>query len=695
MSLVTPALLFGAIVPTQQASAQIGPLPNVVNACSGVSLPRSVVTDILGPVATGIVGPMEGTLNPLIDVVADLPLVGTVVAPLDIDLSTLLANAAAGENITLQVINTEGELVAPEDSCITQADSFSLETPQGIAIGGNRISGLGAEGAPASAGEINSIAFGNAATTDATAPGAIAFGNSATVGAGAAGGVALGTGASATGANGVAIGANSVASRGPLTGYTAFGLAAPQSSAGEFSVGAAGAERQITNVAAGSAPTDAVNVAQLEAVAAAVGAIDEAAVRYDGADRSVVTLDGANGTQVTNVAPGALSGTSTDAVNGSQLFATNQTVVENTSDINALDGRVTNNNTAISNLTSLINQGAGEGVVAQPVRYSNAATPTVANDGSITDEATLAGASGGPVGLHNVRGGAVAAGSTDAVNGGQLFETNQAVAANSAAIDGNRTAIEQNQVDISDNRTRIDALANTVTGSTVVPVQYSNAATPEQPNGGTLTNDVTLVGAAAAPVGLHNVAAGEVAAGSTDAVNGGQLAATNSAVAANGEVAREARALGANSVQYDPGRGAVTLGGSGAGAPVRVGNVAAGTSASDAVNVGQLNSAMNSAVAQASAYTDLRVAALDFELDDLRRDSEAGTAGALAAAALPQAFRPGGGMVAIGAGTFQGESAIALGASTVLNDGRTVLRIGATLDTRSRAGANAGVGWSF
>ncbi|MCP8472834.1 YadA-like family protein [Pseudomonas sp. ZM24] len=58
---------------------------------------------------------------------------------------------------------------------------------------------------------------------------------------------ALGNGANAQGANSVALGANSVADR-----------------ANSVSVGSAGNERQITNVAAGTQPTDAVNVSQLQ-----------------------------------------------------------------------------------------------------------------------------------------------------------------------------------------------------------------------------------------------------------------------------------------------------------------------------------------------------------------------------------------------------------------------------------------------
>ena len=63
--------------------------------------------------------------------------------------------------------------------------------------------------------------------------------------------------------NSVALGASSYAGRGAQTNYSAAYMAEPQTSVGEVSVGNAGAERQITNVAAGSAPTDAVNVAQL------------------------------------------------------------------------------------------------------------------------------------------------------------------------------------------------------------------------------------------------------------------------------------------------------------------------------------------------------------------------------------------------------------------------------------------------
>lgn len=580
------------------APAHAQSTPPVVNACSGLRLPRSAVTDILGPVANGIVAPVEDRVNSILDVIQIIPIVGQVLPPLNTNVSGLLSSAASGDPISLQVIDTDGNTVDPSAGCNSQADSLSLTSEAGISIGGNRITGLGADGQAASAGELNSIAFGNGAATSASATGA----------------VAIGTGARASAANSVAIGTGSVAARGPQLAYAAVGLPDPQLSAGEFSVGAAGAERQITNVAAGSAPTDAVNVAQLQGVADNVSQLGARALQYDGPARDRVSLAGAGGTVIDNVAPGRLAGDSREAVNGAQLAATNDAVA-------ALGTQVANNSTAIANLTTLVNNGGGGGGAAPgPVRYADAATPTLANNGTPTDEAVLAGASGGPVGLHNVRDGIVAPGSTDAVNGNQLAATNAVVLQNAADI-------ADLDARVTDNSSAITNIMNNISGSTVSPVQYADAATPTTSNGGTVSDDVTLVGAGDGPVALHNLAAG-----SAD---------------------------------------------------------------TDATNVGQVNAGLQAAVAQAQSYTDLRIDQLGQDMVRLRRDSDGGIAGALAAAALPQAADAGRGMVGMGFGTFGGQTAFALGLSARTRSGRAVFRAGASVDTRGRAGANAGVGLQF
>ncbi|MCV5978840.1 hypothetical protein OFO29_41500, partial [Escherichia coli] len=75
---------------------------------------------------------------------------------------------------------------------------------------------------------------------------------------------AIGSNASANHANSIAMGSGSQTTRGAQTDYTAYNMDAPQNSVGEFSVGSEDGQRQITNVAAGSADTDAVNVGQLK-----------------------------------------------------------------------------------------------------------------------------------------------------------------------------------------------------------------------------------------------------------------------------------------------------------------------------------------------------------------------------------------------------------------------------------------------
>jgi autotransporter adhesin len=125
-------------------------------------------------------------------------------------------------------------------------------------------------------------------------------------------------------------------------------------------------------------------------------------------------------------------------------------------------------------------------------------------------------------------------------------------------------------------------------------------------------------------------------------------------------------------------------------------NVAAGTRLTDAVNVGQLTSHLADTLASAKAYTDSRLAALDFDLGEFRRDADAGTAAALAVAGLPQAFTPGAGMIAGGIGVWRDEAAISLGLSKAFTDGHTIVKGSATMTTRSNTfGASVAVGYQF
>ncbi|OZI62463.1 YadA family autotransporter adhesin [Bordetella genomosp. 11] len=108
-----------------------------------------------------------------------------------------------------------------------------------------------------------STAVGGAAAATADRATAVGVGAQAS----APDALALGYDAAATQSGSVALGPGARTAVGARTAYVAYALAAPQTSAGEVSVGNPGAQRQITNVAAGAAPTDAVNVSQLNQIA--------------------------------------------------------------------------------------------------------------------------------------------------------------------------------------------------------------------------------------------------------------------------------------------------------------------------------------------------------------------------------------------------------------------------------------------
>jgi autotransporter adhesin len=114
-------------------------------------------------------------------------------------------------------------------------------------------------------------------------------------------------------------------------------------------------------------------------------------------------------------------------------------------------------------------------------------------------------------------------------------------------------------------------------------------------------------------------------------------------------------------------------------------NVAAGTQGTDAVNVNQLNASSSSALRQANSYTDNKI-------DSVRKDSYGGTAAALAVAGLPQAVLPGRGMVAIGGGTYGGQSAVALGVSQLSENGIWAYKATGTTSSRGEFGISVGAG---
>ncbi|MDN7431102.1 ESPR-type extended signal peptide-containing protein, partial [Burkholderia sp. AU45388] len=452
----------------------------------------------------------------------------------------------------------------------------------------------------------SSIAMGDKATTLGGSTNSVALGTSAKIAQNVTNAMALGANASVASGNngGVALGANSVADRGNA-----------------LSVGSNSMQRQIVNVAKGTKNNDAVNVSQLTGVTNALGGgalvdtdgtikaptykvgdttynnvgdaldamaknsggSDPNAVAYDTDTKDKVTLAGKTGTTLTNVKAGELSATSTDAVNGSQLFATNESLGklnDALKDGGVIDGTTGESLAVVYDSTSkdkvtlaggktgtiLSNVAAGKadldavnvsqlkssGLIGEDGKSIAAVTYEKNADGTPNYKSVKLAGEGGTT-LTNVKAGALSATSTDAVNGSQLFATNE----NLGKLDD---ALKDGGV--------IDG----TTGESLAVVYDS-----------TSKDKVTLAGGKTGTI-LSNVKAGTA---DMDAVNVSQLKSS-------GLIGEDGKSIAAvtygKNADGTPNYKSVKLAGEGG---TVLSNVAAGTAGTDAVNVDQLTKAIS------------------------------------------------------------------------------------------------------
>ena len=280
--------------------------------------------------------------------------------------------------------------------------------------------------------------------------------------------VVLGHNAKVTGEGGVALGAGSVADR-----------------ANAVSVGSTGANRQIINVAAGTEGTDAVNVSQLQKVS------DTANAGWNLYTNGVAT-------KATNVKPGEYVGFSGDknisvSHDGTKVqVELNKNIDVNYVQTNALNakynlsvGTANENGTvpflvsstgafyAANNNFSVDKDGkviATAGKIGNVVLKNGVYTGNSAlRDGELYlgdasgnySQITTTGAKLGQVTIaadgkiSGVAAGEVSSTSTDAINGSQLYQTNENVAQNKADIAQNKADIAQNKADIAQNKADI------------------------------------------------------------------------------------------------------------------------------------------------------------------------------------------------------------------------------------------------
>ncbi|BDC41983.1 hypothetical protein PTKU15_52800 [Paraburkholderia terrae] len=453
-----------------------------------------------------------------------------------------------------------------------------------VAIGNNvqaLSSGAVAIGQQAHTDGVNTVAIGSDAS--ALADNAIAIGNHSTaVVAGATNGIAIGNNVTIGGVNSMGIGANIVAqgSNSVTLGYAS----ADGGRANVLSVGNAksGGQRQIINVAAGTQNNDAVNVSQLAGVASALGggasvnpttgAVvapaytlagntyvnvaaaltsldtriasggDPLAVDYDTATKDQISLKGSTGTKITGLTAGALSASSTEAINGSQLYAQGTSMAKalgGGASVNTATGEITapaytfggGTYTNVADALTALNNAAGSGN-ALGVVY----------DDQDKTQITLAGSTGTKI--TKVAAGDVNASSTDAMNGTQLYN----VAASTADAIGGGSSFDPSTGKITNPTFNIGGKTITNIAGAITNLDdrvyanttdITNLQTQINEGGiGLVTQDATsrniLVASQtdgsivdfAGTKGarrLTGVAAGNVNASSFDAVNGTQL----------------------------------------------------------------------------------------------------------------------------------------------------------------------------
>nr|WP_264162291.1 YadA-like family protein [Burkholderia metallica] len=450
--------------------------------------------------------------------------------------------------------------------------------------------------------------------------------------------------------------------------------------------GTAGA-RKLTGVDAGAisaASTDAVNGSQLHGVA------DSVASAIGGG--SVVNADGSISAPSFTVGDGGGGTTTVHSVGD---------VVTN------LDGRVTTNEGAVASLADQIGSGtvglvqqAGAGanltvgantdgtavsfIGTAGARKLSGVANGVNDDDAVTiaqlkatglidytgkeiaavtyDDISLASVTfGGSAGtkLLNVAPGLIAAGSMEAVNGGQLHDLQEQFAREYARLDGR----------VGDLETGGGSGSGGDGGGSVGPgtggegslvVGDGSAASGE--NSSAIGQGSNASGSNSSAIGQGAVASGD----SSTAIGQGSSATGSGSVAIGaGSVATEA-----NTVSFGDGT---------AEGNRRLVNIADGVNASDAATKGQLDRAING---------------MQGQINDVAKNAYAGVAAAMAMPNLTPS-QPGKTVVAAGAANYKSGSAIAAGATYRTRDGKWLMNGAVSVTSTGDAGVRAQVGYEF
>lgn len=572
--------------------------------------------------------------------------------------------------------------------------------------------------------QTGSYSLANGTAAQATGLGAVA--NGGCTRALAQGSSAFGYRAEAKGVNATAVGQHSKAQ---AQGSLSVGSGALVSANATDAV-ALGTLAQASN--AGSVALGAYSTTS-EAVSTKSLVINGVTYQFAGASPNGTVSIG-NGSDymrtITNLAAGRVGSGSTDAVNGSQLNATNEAVTAVNDHFNAFG----------KNIASTLGGGSGfneDGSIIAPTykiggeTFNNIGDSFAAVDDSLTDvRAHLSDISNG--------------GGVKYFHANSTLEDSQALGSNSVAIGPQSNASGENSLAAGNNAVASQqdstalgnnslaaankgdvALGSGSKTSVVTPVSGVTINGDNYTFAGSAPQSAVSVGDVGAERQIQNVAAGRLSSDSTDAVNGSQLDATNQAVSKLDKGLKDVGEVAQNAVTYDlsaDGKRSndLTLHGGDPNAPVTIKNVAAGVADTDGVNVGQLKSITSMSekyidekadqafqnsktyadqrsdqtLHDANRYTDQQLSGLTGKIDDVQKEARQAAAVGLAASSLRYDDRPGKLSAAVGGGVWQGEGAFALGLGYTNLDQKVRVNVSAA-SADHHWGVGAGLSYTF
>ena len=467
--------------------------------------------------------------------------------------------------------------------------------------------------------------------------------------------------------------------------------------------------KKITNVANGTDDKDAVNVSQLKGAAKALGGGAE--INPDGTFKapSYTLTDGnpaGGGSTTYNNVGDALNGLNS-AVNKPLTFKgdigtdSNRplgSTVSVTGGINDVNKLTENNIGVVSDGNGDLNVRLAKDVNVQSVTTTDTAgNKTVTNGNGVTITPTA----GNPVSLTNNglnNGGNTITNVKDGENDTDAANVKQVKAARTEVKAGtNIVSVDKTQANDGHDIYTVNAEKSTVSG--VGDVIVTTTTLP-----GNVTNyEVSLSGGVKQDIGkgvqaLNIVQTQGITFNGDSGTTGTKKLGDSVAILGDGNVMTAADPGGVK-VKLNPNLqvNSVTTGDtklSDEGVAIKNGpsltkqGIDAGNLPVRNVAPGRIARDSRDAVNGAQLY------ALGRHVDNVDKRAKAGTASAIATAGLPQAYRPGASMVAAAGGYYDGQSAVAIGVSTISDNGKWIIKGAANVNSKE-AGAVVGIGYQW